>query len=67
MNVETTVTRCPSNPLGIKGCGEAGAIAAPAAVINAITDAIGTENLAMPATPQTVWAALQKSGMPRAA
>ena len=41
--VGTTVTKCPSNPLGIKGCGEAGAIAAPAAVINAITDAIGNE------------------------
>ena len=54
------MTKCPSNPLGIKGCGEAGAIAAPAAVINAITDAIGTEDLAMPATPQAVWAALQK-------
>ncbi len=62
LNVETTVTKCPSNPLGIKGCGEAGAIAAPAAVINAITNAIGTEALAMPATPPAVWAALQKSG-----
>ena len=61
LKVETTVTKCPSNPLGIKGCGEAGAIAAPAAVINAITDAIGTEALAMPATPPAVWAALQKS------
>jgi hypothetical protein len=59
--VGTTVTKCPSNPLGIKGCGEAGAIAAPAAVINAITDAIGTEAIAMPATPAAVWAALQKS------
>ena len=39
--VETTETKTPSNPLGLKGCGEAGAIAAPAAVINAITDAIG--------------------------
>jgi len=69
MKVGTTVTKCPSNPLGIKGCGEAGAIAAPAAVINAITDALGTENVAMPATPPTVWAALQKSGraVPRAA
>jgi carbon-monoxide dehydrogenase large subunit len=68
LKVDTTVTKCPSNPLGIKGCGEAGAIAAPAAVINAITDAIGTELLAMPATPQTVWAALQKSNkMPHAA
>ncbi len=58
--VEMTQTRAPSNPLGIKGCGEAGAIAAPVAVINAITDAIGTEDLAMPATAQTVWQALQK-------
>src|SRR5689334_1432590 len=58
--VETTVTKCPGNPLGIKGCGEAGAIAAPAAVINAITDAIGSEDIAMPATPQAVWAAIQK-------
>ena len=68
MKVDTTMTKCPSNPLGIKGCGEAGAIAAPAAVINAITDAIGTEQLAMPATPATVWAALQKiARMPHAA
>jgi carbon-monoxide dehydrogenase large subunit len=58
-NVGMTKTRCPSNPLGIKGCGEAGAIAAPPAVINAITDAIGSENIAMPATPQAVWAAIQ--------
>ena len=42
-HVGLTETKSPSNPLGIKGCGEAGAIAAPAAVINAITDAIGTE------------------------
>jgi aerobic carbon-monoxide dehydrogenase large subunit len=69
IKMDTTVTKCPSNPLGIKGCGEAGAIAAPAAVINAITDAVGTENVAMPATPPTVWAALQKAGraVPRAA
>jgi aerobic carbon-monoxide dehydrogenase large subunit len=62
LTVDMTVTKCPSNPLGIKGCGEAGAIAAPPAVINAITDAIGTEEVAMPATPQAVWAALRKSG-----
>jgi aerobic carbon-monoxide dehydrogenase large subunit len=59
--VETTVTKCPSNPLGIKGCGEAGAIAAPAAVMNAITDAIGSDEIAMPATPQAVWAAIRKT------
>jgi carbon-monoxide dehydrogenase large subunit len=68
ITVGTTTTKCPSNPLGIKGCGEAGAIAAPAAVINAITDAIGTEQIAMPATPQAVWAALQKTNrLPHAA
>jgi carbon-monoxide dehydrogenase large subunit len=64
--VGLTETKSPSNPLGIKGCGEAGAIAAPAAVINAITDAIGTEELAMPATAQAVWAAL-KGAQPRQA
>jgi carbon-monoxide dehydrogenase large subunit len=58
--VDTTMTKCPGNPLGIKGCGEAGAIAAPAAVINAITDAIGSEDIAMPATAPAVWAAIQK-------
>jgi carbon-monoxide dehydrogenase large subunit len=67
IKVEMTETKCPSNPLGLKGCGEAGAIAAPAALINAITDAIGTEVLVMPATPQRVWAALQKAPSLRAA
>jgi carbon-monoxide dehydrogenase large subunit len=51
-------TPCPSNPLGIKGCGEAGAIGSPPALMNAITDAIGNNSLSMPATPQKVWAAL---------
>ncbi|KAF0232014.1 MAG: molybdopterin binding aldehyde oxidase and xanthine [Beijerinckiaceae bacterium] len=59
--VDHTTTPCPSNPLGIKGCGEAGAIASPAAMINAITDALGHENIAMPATPQAVWKAAQAS------
>ncbi len=60
-NVGLTETKSPSNPLGIKGCGEAGAIAAPAAVINAITDAIGSEALSMPATANAVWTALQRA------
>lgn len=51
-------TPCPSNPLGIKGCGEAGAIGSPPALMNAITDAIGNNQLTMPATPQKVWAAV---------
>ena len=63
--VAMTNTPCPSNPLGVKGCGEAGAIAAPPAMINAITDALGHEDIAMPATPQAVWRAIQK--MPRKA
>jgi carbon-monoxide dehydrogenase large subunit len=65
--VDLTKTVCPSNPLGIKGCGEAGAIAAPAAVMNAITNAIGTEQIDMPATPAAVWRALQQSAPARAA
>jgi carbon-monoxide dehydrogenase large subunit len=67
MKVDMTTTKAPSNPLGIKGCGEAGAIAAPAAVINALTDAVGTEELAMPATAQAVWQALQKVNSRKAA
>lgn len=62
-----TETKSPSNPLGIKGCGEAGAIAAPAAVINAITDAIGSERITMPATAAAVWAAMQKTEAARKA
>ena len=58
-NLGFTETACPSNPLGIKGCGEAGAIAAPPAVINAITDALGIREITMPATSQVVWAAMQ--------
>src|SRR5581483_2291033 len=53
-NVSHTTTLCPGNPLGVKGCGEAGAIGAAAAVINAITDAIGNNRLEMPATPDRV-------------
>ena len=62
-----TSTRCPSNPLGIKGCGEAGAIASPPAVINAITDALGTEDVPMPATAQAVWRAAQRMRAAQAA
>src|ERR1700733_1857122 len=65
--VETVSTPCSTNPLGLKGCGEAGAIAFPPAVINAITDAVGHEDVAMPATPQVIWRAAQKAVMKRAA
>ena len=65
--IEHNMTAAPSNPLGIKGCGEAGAIGTPPAVINAITDAIGNNDLSMPATPQKVWLALRDAGLPQAA
>ncbi|TAK48191.1 MAG: xanthine dehydrogenase family protein molybdopterin-binding subunit [Xanthobacteraceae bacterium] len=57
-----TTTICPSNPAGVKGCGEAGAIGASAATVNAITDAIGNNRLEMPATPDRVWAAIHGNG-----
>ena len=58
-----TETKCPSNPLGMKGCGEAGAIAAPAAVMNAVTDALGVKDMPMPASPHNVWKALHATKM----
>ncbi len=58
-NVATTCTPCTHNPLGVKGCGEAGAIGAPPALISAICDAIGARDVAMPATPHRVWQAMQ--------
>jgi carbon-monoxide dehydrogenase large subunit len=57
--IGTETTPCTHNPLGVKGCGEAGAIGSPAAVINAITDALGVRDVPMPATAQTVWRAIQ--------
>jgi len=56
--LDTRETPCTHNPLGVKGCGEAGAIGAPAALMNAITDAVGVRDIAMPATAETVWRAL---------
>ena len=60
-----TTTPATSNPLGAKGCGEAGAIAAPPAVINAVIDAIGTD-ISMPATAEKVWKELKKNGSKKA-
>jgi aerobic carbon-monoxide dehydrogenase large subunit len=58
--LDTRETPCTHNPLGVKGCGEAGAIGAPAAVMNAITDALGVKDIPMPATAQTVWNHLRR-------
>lgn len=55
-------TPCTHNPLGVKGCGEAGAIGSTPAVINAIVDALaplGVRDIPMPATPYSVWKAIQ--------
>ena len=65
----TNETPCDANPLVVKGCGEAGAIGAPPAVINAIVDALaafGVRHIDMPATPERVWRAIQraKAGSP---
>ncbi|WP_119458454.1 xanthine dehydrogenase family protein molybdopterin-binding subunit [Rhodospirillaceae bacterium SYSU D60014] len=59
--VGMTETPCTHNPIGAKGCGEAGAIAAPPALINAITDAIGIMHMEMPATPEKVWQAIRQT------
>jgi carbon-monoxide dehydrogenase large subunit len=60
--VDRTETPSPTNPLGVKGVGETGAIASPAAVINAVVDALapyGVEDVPMPATPERVWRAIE--------
>ncbi len=58
-DIDNCVTPCTHNPLGVKGCGEAGAIGSPAAFINALTNALGHEEIAMPATLERVWRALK--------
>src|SRR6516165_7017075 len=58
LNLGFNATRCTTNPLGVKGCGEAGAIAAFPAIANAIEDALaplGVTDLAGPGTPQRIW------------
>ena len=60
-NLATHATLCTHNPLGAKGCGEAGTIGAPAAIMNALANALaplGVTDLAMPAMPERVWRAI---------
>ena len=64
IELDETVTPSPVNPLGVKGVGEAGAIASTAAAANAVIDALsplGIRHLDMPYTAQTVWRAIQGS------
>ena len=61
---ERLVHPAPSNPLGVKGTGEAGCIGAPPAIVNAVLDALapyGVTDLQMPLRPATVWATLSAS------
>jgi carbon-monoxide dehydrogenase large subunit len=61
--LSTHATLCTHNPLGVKGCGEAGAIGAPAAISNAIVDALkpmGVRHVEMPATPEKLWRAIHQ-------
>jgi carbon-monoxide dehydrogenase large subunit len=67
--LSTHATLCTHNPLGVKGCGEAGAIGAPAAIANAVVDALkplGVRHVEMPATPEKLWRIIQQH-RPRAA
>lgn len=64
LTYETIEVPCTMNPMGVKGCGEAGCIAAPPAIVNATIDALkdrGINHIDMPITPLKVWNALQKS------
>ena len=56
---ESAPDPCKTNPLGAKGCGEAGCAGSLPAVMNAISDALGGQHIDMPATPEKVWAAAQ--------
>jgi Molybdopterin-binding domain of aldehyde dehydrogenase len=59
--LETNTTLCTHNPLGAKGCGEAGTIGAPAAIMSAVVDALtplGIVDIDMPATSERVWLAM---------
>jgi carbon-monoxide dehydrogenase large subunit len=62
--IETSFIETPSprNPLGVKGAGESGAVGAPAAIVNAVIEALsplGVTRLDMPLTPFNVWRAIQ--------
>jgi aerobic carbon-monoxide dehydrogenase large subunit len=60
--LDRTVTPSPTNPLGVKGVGEAGTIGSPPAVINAVVDALqpyGIKHIDKPASPMRVWKAIQ--------
>ncbi len=64
IQIDHVCTPCTHNPIGSKGCGEAGAIGSPPAAMNAVLDAlksVGVKDLDMPASPSRVWEAIQKA------
>ena len=70
INFQTNIVPCTTNPLGVKGAGEAGAIGAPPAIVNAVVDALrefGVTHLDMPLTGEKVWRAIESARMPLAA
>ncbi len=64
---DTLPTPSPTNPLGVKGCGEAGTIGAMPSVMNAIIDALGGVQVEMPATPEKLWRICRDQALPLAA
>ena len=60
MKLGFTCTKATTNPLGVKGCGEAGAIAAPPTVMNAVINALGGKEISLPATAEKVWKACKE-------
>ncbi len=58
IDVDLIEVTCETNPLGVKGAGEAGAVGSPPAAINALVDALGGRVVDMPATPEVVWKAM---------
>jgi len=70
MTIETHSTPCAHTPMGVKGCGEVGTIGSPAAVMNAVVDALahlGVSHVDMPATANRIWRAMQSGSLPQAA
>jgi carbon-monoxide dehydrogenase large subunit len=67
VEVKSNPAPTPTNPLGVKGCGEAGCVGAMPAVANAIVDALsglGVRHIEMPATPERIWRAINGAAVP---
>ncbi|MGQ3027750.1 MAG: xanthine dehydrogenase family protein molybdopterin-binding subunit [Ferrovibrionaceae bacterium] len=70
MTTTTQSTQCAHTPMGVKGCGECGTIGSPAAVINAVVDALaplGVKHVDMPASPGRIWHLMRNAGLAQAA